>query len=164
MVVADDRLSEAEFECAARARTQKGYPWGDEVGENNAKCINRGSRRDNRRPLPGRLLCGESGWASMTCAATSGSGWRIVITKTIGEHRGTTRRGSKAQSDNQRVVRAGSWLHITQVLRSASRYGGHHRRPRLSGEACVHYSLKFYTWTRLFYRNDGMRPVEICMT
>jgi hypothetical protein len=85
MVVADDRLSEAEFECAARARTQKGYPWGDEVGENNAKCINRGSRRDNRRPLPGRLLCGESGWASMTCAATSGMEERRLSGSTAGQ-------------------------------------------------------------------------------
>ena len=31
-------LSEAEFEYAARAGSTTRYPWGDEIGENNANC------------------------------------------------------------------------------------------------------------------------------
>jgi formylglycine-generating enzyme required for sulfatase activity len=96
---------------------------GEEVGEKQRQMHQLRSPAGQQAAVPGRPLCGESVWAPMTCTATSGSGRRIAITKTIGEQRGTARRGSKAQSNNQRVVRGGSWLHIPQVLRSASRYG-----------------------------------------
>ena len=85
-------LSEAEFEYAARAESQTAYPWGNEIGKNNANCINCGSRWDNRQPSPvGSFATNRFGY--MTCTATSGSGPRIAITKIMREHRRTARRG-----------------------------------------------------------------------
>jgi formylglycine-generating enzyme required for sulfatase activity len=55
MAVADDRQAvpavvRGQFEYAARAGTLTAYPWGDEIGKNNANCAGCGSKWDNRQP------------------------------------------------------------------------------------------------------------------
>ena len=115
-------LSEAEYEYATRAGTTTAYPWGDDIGKNNANCDGCGSQWDNSKrrrsaPLPAKQFglydmvgnvwewtedCGHDNYNG---APTDGSAWLAA----------------NAGDCTQRIVRGGSWLFTPDNLRSAFR-------------------------------------------
>jgi formylglycine-generating enzyme required for sulfatase activity len=113
-------LSEAEFEYAARGGTPTAYPWGNEVGKNNANCIGCGSQWDNRQPSPvGSFAANRFGLHDM-----HGNVWQWIEDCYHENYEGAPQDGSawvEGGNCNQRVVRGGSWFFYPRNLRSASR-------------------------------------------
>jgi formylglycine-generating enzyme required for sulfatase activity len=114
-------LTGAEYEYATRAGTQTAYPWGNDVGTNNANCHACGSQWDARQTAPvGSFAANGFGLYDMVgnvrewtedCyheryigAPTDGSAW------------------IEGADCSRRVVRSGSWLLAPAFLRSAYRY------------------------------------------
>jgi formylglycine-generating enzyme required for sulfatase activity len=112
-------LTEAEYEYAARAGTQTAYPWGDDLGSNNANCAGCGSRWDASQTAPvGSFAPNRFGLYDMVgnvwewvqdClhedynrAPVDGSAW---MTGDCGHHR----------------LRGGSWASVADEIRSANR-------------------------------------------
>jgi formylglycine-generating enzyme required for sulfatase activity len=114
-------LTEAEYEYATRAGTQTAYPWGDDIGKNNANCMGCGSKwADARQTAPvGSYKPNAFGLYDMVgnvyewvedCvhydyddAPTDGSAW------------------IEGGDCNNHMDRGGSWNFSPDVLRSAAR-------------------------------------------
>jgi formylglycine-generating enzyme required for sulfatase activity len=114
-------LSEAEFEYAARAGTQTVYPWGNEIGKNNANCNGCGSRWDNRQPSP----VGSFAANAFELYDMHGNIWQWIEDCYHEDYEGAPQDGSswvEGADCDQRVVRGGSWFYNPQDLRSANRY------------------------------------------
>jgi formylglycine-generating enzyme required for sulfatase activity len=114
-------LSEAEFEYAARAGTQMAYPWGNEIGENNANCADCGSR-GKKQPSPvGSFAANPFGLYDM-----HGNVWQWIEDCYHADYQGAPQDGAswvEGAECNQRVVRGGSWGNTPKNLRSAHRGG-----------------------------------------
>lgn len=115
-------LSEAEFEYAARGKTQTAYPWGNDIGKNSADCDGCGSRWDDRQPSPvGSFAANRFGLYDM-----HGNVWQWTEDCAHQSYEGAPRDGSawiKGGDCSRRVVRGGSWFDGPRDLRSACRRG-----------------------------------------
>ena len=116
-------LSEAEFEYAARAGTQTAYPWGDDIGKNNANCAGCGSQWDNMQTAPvGSFAANQFGLHDML-----GNVWEWVEDCLHYSYEGAPTDGSAWTAGGEcsrRVIRGGSWHSDPEGVRSASRLRG----------------------------------------
>jgi formylglycine-generating enzyme required for sulfatase activity len=112
-------LSEAEWEYAARAGSNKIYSWGDPVGNGNANCAGCGGRWDNTQTAPaGSFAANAFGLHDM-----HGNVWEWVQDCYESGYDGAPTDGSaRLDGDcNLRALRSGSWDFGPQSLRSALR-------------------------------------------
>jgi formylglycine-generating enzyme required for sulfatase activity len=114
-------LTEAEYEYATRAETQTAYPWGDDIGKNNANCNGCGSKWDNRQTAPvGSFKPNAFGLYDMV-----GNVWQWVEDCFHDNYNGAPTDGSawiEGGNCKFRVVRGGAWDFSADLLRSALRY------------------------------------------
>jgi formylglycine-generating enzyme required for sulfatase activity len=114
-------LTEAEYEYATRAGTTTAYPWGDEIGTNEANCYGCGSQWGNKQTAPvGLFAPNRFGLFDMV-----GNVWEWVEDCYHDDYLGAPADGSAWFERNDckeiRVVRGGSWVNDPRSLRSASR-------------------------------------------
>jgi formylglycine-generating enzyme required for sulfatase activity len=113
-------LSEAEWEYAARGRTTTAYPWGDEIGKENANCKGCGTKWDDEQPAPvGSFAANAFGLYDM-----HGNMWQWLEDCYHDSYEGAPTDGSAWVSGDcsRRVVRGGSWSNGPAFLRSAKRF------------------------------------------
>jgi formylglycine-generating enzyme required for sulfatase activity len=113
-------LSEAEWEYAARAGSQMAYSWGDDIGKENANCLNCGSKWDGRQAAPvGSFAPNQFGLYDM-----HGNVWEWVEDCYHGNYNGAPTDGLAWAADGDcpsRVLRGGSWYDKPPEIRSAHR-------------------------------------------
>jgi formylglycine-generating enzyme required for sulfatase activity len=120
-------LTEAEYEYAARAGTTTAYPWGDEIGIENANCNGCGSQWDFKETAP----VGSFGANNFGLYDMIGNVWEWVedcyhpgyhVDLPQGPRDAPANGSAWTGGDcNRHVVRGGSWINIPSFLRSAVR-------------------------------------------
>jgi formylglycine-generating enzyme required for sulfatase activity len=113
-------LSESEYEYTTRAGTTTAYPWGDDIGKNNANCNGCGSQWDAKQTAPvGSFAPNRFGLYDMV-----GNVFEWTEDCVHDNYNGAPTDGSAWRTDgdcSDRVVRGGSWLSYPDNLRSADR-------------------------------------------
>jgi formylglycine-generating enzyme required for sulfatase activity len=113
-------LTEAEYEYAARAGAQTAYPWGDDVGNNNANCKACGSEWDGSQTAPvGSFKPNAFGLHDMI-----GNAFEWVEDCVHGDYDGAPTDGSawiEGGNCTYHIDRGGSWNFAADSLRSAFR-------------------------------------------
>jgi formylglycine-generating enzyme required for sulfatase activity len=115
-------LTEAEWEYAARAGSQRKYSWGDDIGRNLANCDGCGSHWDNKQTAPvGSFQVNSFGLFDM-----HGNVRERVEDCYQDSYAGAPTDGSarSSASCSFRVLRSGSWFSNPSFLHSASSYKG----------------------------------------
>jgi formylglycine-generating enzyme required for sulfatase activity len=110
--------TEAEWEYAARAGTKSAYPWGDEVGQNNANCNGCGSQWDNDQSAP----VGSAKPNGFGLHDLAGNVWEWTCSAWSEEFDGNEQRCAGKDNTSARVLRGGSWHDHPGSARSAARY------------------------------------------
>ena len=116
-------LSEAEYEYAARAAKQTAYPWGGEIGKNNANCQGCDSQWDYKQTTApvGSFAANGFGLYDMV-----GNVYEWVEDCYHDDYNGAPPADGTAWTSGdcrRRVIRGGSWLLNPHLLRSAFRAG-----------------------------------------
>ena len=115
-------LSDAGWEYAARAGSNKRYSWGDEIGKGNANCSDCGSEWDATQTAPvGSFAANQFGLHDM-----HGNVWEWVEDCLHRSYEGAPADGSAWIAGGEcslRVIRGGSWHYDPDGARSASRRG-----------------------------------------
>jgi formylglycine-generating enzyme required for sulfatase activity len=115
-------LSEAEYEYAARAGATTLYPWGDDIGVNNANCKGCGSQWDDTQTAPvGSFAANAFGLFDMV-----GNLWQWVEDCVHENYQDAPTDGSawlEGSDCKNRIVRGGSWNNTPVNLRAANRVG-----------------------------------------
>jgi formylglycine-generating enzyme required for sulfatase activity len=115
-------LSESEYEYAARAGMTTAYPWGNDIGKNNANCNGCGSKWDNQQTARvGSLAPNQFGLYDMV-----GNVFEWVEDCMHPSYNGAPADGSawiEGGNCDVRIVRGGSWDYTPVDLRSANRNG-----------------------------------------
>jgi formylglycine-generating enzyme required for sulfatase activity len=112
-------LTEAEYEYAARAGTDAAYPWGNDIGQNQANCAGCGSRWNGKETAPvGSFAANAFGLYDMV-----GNVWEWTQDCYHDSYQGAPSDGSAWTSGDcmYRVLRGGSWLNSQKGIRSALR-------------------------------------------
>ena len=114
--------TEAEWEYAARAGMRTAYPWGNEVGNNNANCDGCGSQWDKKQSAPVTSFAPNSfGLYDM-----SGNVWEWTCSNWRDQFDGSEQQCNDDVSDaSLRAVRGGSWGNDANDLRSSARTNIH---------------------------------------
>jgi formylglycine-generating enzyme required for sulfatase activity len=113
-------LSESEYEYATRAGTTTAYPWGNDIGKNNANCNGCGSQWDAKQTAPvGSFAPNRFDLYDMV-----GNVFEWTEDCVHDNYNGAPMDGSAWSTDGDcgnRLVRGGSWLSDPDYLRSADR-------------------------------------------
>lgn len=115
-------LTEAEYEYAARGGATTTYPWGNDIGQNNADCKGCGSKWDNTQAAP----VGSFAANAFDLFDMVGNVWQWVEDCVNENYEGAPTDGSAwigSGDCRNRIVRGGSWNNTPVNLRSANRVG-----------------------------------------
>ncbi|WP_146066926.1 formylglycine-generating enzyme family protein, partial [Candidatus Venteria ishoeyi] len=117
--------TEAQWEYAARAGSETKYWWSNKIGKNKANCDDCGSQWDNKQVAP----VGSFASNNFALFDTVGNVWEWTCSDYENKYKGQEKTCLLDKKSNEnRVLRGGSWLDSPSRVRSATRYD---RRPTL---------------------------------